>query len=200
MNHRLRLIHAVAEAIIPLMGLFFFDWGLYFILLFYFIDLLASEVFSYIKVNKIIQFQRINFPFKLKYGRLALNSLIVVAAILIAHFAVLFIVPNIHFTSEFIAFLKYEEKGFPIPQGYILLPLVIIGNLQQYKMMFVKNGLFQRTSWKQLILVRRKALLTALLGGMVCIPIAFFIPIPEYVYVFAIIIVKFLIDWYWSID
>lgn len=200
MNRRLRLIYAVAEAVIPLMGLLFFNWGLYFILLFYFIDLLASEVFSYIKVQKIIQFQRINFPFKLKYGRLALNSFLVVSVILITHLAVYFIVPNIRFGEEFIAFLKYEEKGFPIPQGYILLPLVIIGNLQQYKMMFVKNNLYKRTSWKQLIFNRRKALFAALLGGVICIPIAYLVPIPESIYVFAIITVKFLIDWYWHID
>src|SRR5690554_4812857 len=123
--HRFKLINAIGEAIIPLMGLLFFDWGLYFILLFYFIDLIASEVFVYVKVKKIIQFQKINFPFSTRFGRLIVNSSLMFLVITLTHFAVKLIVPEIDFTQQIIAFLSYEEAGIPIPQGYILLPLVI---------------------------------------------------------------------------
>ena len=192
--HRLKLIHAIGEAIIPIMGLLFFDWGVYFILLFYFIDLVATEVFVYIKVKKIVQFQRIKFPFNTRYGRLLINTFLMLTVIIVAHIAVYFIVPDIDFIFQINEFLSYEEAGIPIPQGYILLPLVILGNYQQYKALFVKNGEFQRSSWKVLIFSRRKALYISLVGGIVAIAIAYFTNLPSFVYVVCIIVVKFYID------
>jgi hypothetical protein len=192
--NRLKLINAIGEAVIPLMGLLFFDWGIYFILLFYFIDLVATEVFVYIKVNKIIRFQRINFSFSIRYGRLIFNTFLMLMVIVIAHLAVYFIVPDIDFLLQINAFLSYEEAGIPIPQGYILLPLVILGNFQQYKTLFVKTGVFQRSSWKVLIFSRRKALYISLIGGIAAIIIAYFIHLPSFVYVLSIIAAKFYID------
>ncbi|PWH85510.1 hypothetical protein [Brumimicrobium oceani] len=192
--HRFKLIHAISEAVIPILGLVFFDWGIYFILLFYFIDLVATEVFVYIKVKKIIQFQKINFPFSISYGRLIFNSVLMLLVIVIAHLAVYFILPGIDFPNQIIEFLSYEEAGIPIPQGYILLPLVVLGNFQQYKAMFVKTGAYQMSSWKNLIFARRKALLIALAGGGLAIGLANLILLPGYVYVLVIVGVKFYVD------
>lgn len=194
--NRLKLINAIGEAVIPLMGILFFGWGIYFILLFYFIDLVATEVFVYIKVNKIIQFQKIKFPFNTRYGRLLINTTLMLAVVVMAHLAVYFIVPDIDFLSQINEFLSYEEAGIPIPQGYILLPLVILGNYQQYKTLFVKSGHYQISSWKVLIFSRRKALYIALAGGILAIGIAYFINLPSFVYVIIIIAVKFYIDLY----
>lgn len=194
--NRLRLINAISEVIIPLLGIFFFEWGIYFILLFYFIDLVATEVFLYIKVNKIIQFQKINFPFQTRYGRLLMNTFLMLCVILIAHIAVFYIVPEIDFFAQIHAFIHYEEAGIPIPQGYILLPFVILGNFQQYKTMFIKTGQYQRSSWKTLIFSRRNALYVSLIGGGLAIVITQFITIPEFVYVLIVVAVKFYIDLY----
>ena len=192
--NRLKLITAIGEAIIPIMGLLFFDWGIYFILLFYFIDLVATEVFVYIKVDKIIQFQKIKFPFNTRYGRLLMNTFLMLMVVLAAHFAVYFIVPDIDFISQINEFLSYEEAGIPIPQGYILLPLVILGNYQQYKALFIKTGQYQRISWKVLIFSRRKALYISLMGAVMAIIIAYFIVLPSFAYVISVITVKFYID------
>lgn len=194
--HRLKLINAIGEAVIPLAGVLFFDWGIYFILLFYFIDLVATEVFVYIKVNKIIDFQRINFPFSTRYGRLIFNTFLMIMVVCLAHFAVYLILPTIDFPKQIIAFLSYEEAGVPIPQGYILLPLVILGNYQQYKTTFLKTGLFQRISWKKLIFSRRNALYISIIGSVLGIVIAYFLSIPEYLYVLIIVAVKFYVDLY----
>lgn len=192
--NRLSLVNAIAEAVIPIMGLLFFDWGIYFILLFYFIDLVATEVFVYIKVNNIIHFQKIDFPFSLRYGRLIFNSVLMLLVIIISQIAVYFIVPGIDFTNQIVEFLSYEEAGLPIPQGYILLPLVILGNYQQYKAMFVKTGVFKMRSWKDLIFSRRRALYIALLGSALAIVIANLIALPGYAYVLVIVGIKFWID------
>lgn len=192
--NRLNLFTAIGEAAIPLMGLLFFDWGIYFILLFYFIDLIAAEVFSYIKVKKTIQFQKMNFPFSARYGRLIFNSLLVLLIIISSHVAVYYIVPEIGFISELIEFIQYEEAGIPIPQGYILIPLVVLGNFQQYKMTFLKTKAYKVISWKNLILSRRKYLFLALIGSLVAILTGYLIIIPEYIYVLLVVCIKFYID------
>lgn len=191
---RIKLINAISEAIIPLLGIFFFDWGLYFILLFYFIDLIATEVFIYLKVQKIVQFQKIKFPFSTRFGRLIINSVLALILIILSHLAVYFIVPNIDFASAFIEFLSYEEAGIPIPQGYILLPLVVLTNFQQYKTTFIQSGVYRVTSWKDLIFSRRKALYIAILGAVIAMVIASFIAMPESIYVMLIVAVKIWVD------
>lgn len=191
---RLKIIQAVGEAVIPLFGYFFFDWSLYFILLFYFIDLIATEVFTYIKVNKIIVFQRINYSFQQRYRRLILNSILVIILILLTHFFIYFQQSGIDFWNAFIAFLAYEEPGFPLPQGYILLPLVILGNYQQYKNIFVKSNAYREFSWKHLILSRRRALIIALLGAVSGLIFVQFIVISSLFYLILITIVKFYVD------
>lgn len=191
---RIKLINAISEAIIPLLGIFFFDWGLYFILLFYFIDLIATEVFIYLKVQKIVQFQKIKFPFSTRFGRLIINSVLALILIILSHLAVYFIVSNIDFASAFIEFLSYEEAGIPIPQGYILLPLVVLTNFQQYKTTFIQSGVYRVTSWKDLIFSRRKALYIAILGAVIAMVIASYIAMPESIYVMLIVAVKIWVD------
>ena len=193
MNH-LKLVNAISEAVIPIMGLVFFDWGIYFILLFYFIDFVVTEVFVYIKVSKIVQFQKIKFPFSTRYRRLIFNSVLMLFVIVISHLAVYYIVPEINFQRQVIEFLSYEEAGMPIPQGYILLPLVILGNFQQYRAMFVKTGLYQVSSWKNLIFSRRKALYIGLAGGFLAMGLANLIALPGYAFVLVIVAVKFWVD------
>lgn len=199
MNLRhLRLVSVFGEAVIPLMGIFFLDWGLYFILLFYLIDLVVAEVFAYLKVHKIIRFQRIKYPNKTKYSKLGLNSFLVIIIIVLAHLAVRSIHPNIDFITESIAFLAYEEAGIPIPQGYILLPFVILGNLQQYKMLFIKTGIYQRTSWSQLLLKRRKVLFIAVIAALFIILLSLFLqPFEDLIYVLLLVGIKFYIDYKW---
>lgn len=194
MKNRINLLTAFGEAAIPLIGLLLFDWGLYFILLFYFIDLLAAEVFSYIKVNKTIRYQRLKFPFSARQGRLLINTSLVLLILVFSHVAVYFIAPNIHFLSELIQFVQYEEAGIPIPQGYLLVPLVVLGNFQQYKLTFIRSNAYKIVSWKNLILSRRKHLYIALLGCFIGILLGIFFFIPEYIYILFIVSIKFYID------
>ena len=51
-----KYIQLVSEALIPLLGFFLWEWSLYFILLFYFIDLFIDEVIMHVKSKKIESF------------------------------------------------------------------------------------------------------------------------------------------------
>ena len=51
-----KIIQVAADAAIPLMGFFLWDWSLYFILLFYLLDLLASEIIAHLSARKIREY------------------------------------------------------------------------------------------------------------------------------------------------
>lgn len=191
---KLKIIQAIGEAVIPLLGYFYFEWSLYFILLFYFIDLISTEVFTYLKVNKIIKFQGIQYSMQQRYSKLVINSLLSIALILVAHLFIYFQQEGIDFWNAFIEFLDYEEPGFPVPQGYILLPLVIFGNYQQYNRMFVKSKAYRVFSWKKLILSRRRALLISLSGAILGLILVHFLVISSLIYLLLITVIKFYID------
>ena len=52
-----KYVQSFGDALIPILGYFFWNWNLYFIVLFYLLDLIASEVFMYFKSKKILQVQ-----------------------------------------------------------------------------------------------------------------------------------------------
>lgn len=193
--NRLRFIQAIGEAVIPLLGFFYFEWNLYFILLFYFIDLVTTEVFLHLKVNQILKFQSVrSYPKKWKMNT-AINSLLVVAIIIGTHLTIQLLYPGISFEQQFVDFVMYEEAGIPIPQGFILLPIVVFGNYQQYKTMFLRPRIFQRQSWSYLFYSRKRALLIGLAGIIIAFTIASFVVIPIVFYLIAIVAVKFIIDY-----
>lgn len=193
--NRLKLIQAIGEAVIPVLGFFYFEWNLYFIILFYFIDLLTTEVFLHLKVNQILTFQSVrSYPKKWKINT-SVNSLLVLITIVGTHFAVALLYPGISFKREFVDFVMYEEAGIPIPQGFILLPIVVFGNYQQYKTMFLRPKLYQRQSWSFLMYSRKRALIITLIGIGMSITVAYFVEIPIVFYLMAIVGVKLIIDY-----
>lgn len=185
-----KYIQFVADSLIPLLGLFVWDWGLYFILLFYFLDLLSSEIIVHLKSKKTIEYQGIKELNEtwLKWGLFSLIAL--TFTICIIHFAVYFIIPGIDFMEEFLAFWNYKELG--IPQGYILLPLVLLMAFQQYKLTFIKANRYKNSI---VILLWKKHLITQLLIILFtafCLLLNSFLTLPEWVYVISIVFLSSL--------
>lgn len=192
--NRLKLIQAIGEAVIPLLGFFYFEWNLYFIILFYFIDLLTTEVFLHLKVNRILKFQSVNsYSKKWKINTL-LNSLLIIFILGGTHVVVSFLYPGISFQQEFVDFVMYEEAGIPIPQGFILLPIVIFGNYQQYTTMFLRPRIYQRQSWSYLFFTRKRALGITSICIIIGFVITYFFQIPIVYYLLTVVGVKFLVD------
>lgn len=194
MIRKQKLIQAIGEGVIPLLGFFFFDWGLYFILLFYFIDLISTEVFIHIKANKVVTFKSSNHTRKPWLVLGLLSFVFMISTVLMTHMVMPFIDPNIQFYEELIAFLSYQEAGIPIAQGYILLPLVVFGNYQQYKLFFLMPAKYRVLSINEIFNSRIKALSLALIGAFIALALAYFTEVPEVVYLLTIVGVKFFVD------
>ena len=176
-------VQLIGEAAIPLLGFFLWDWSLYFILLFYILDLFTAEVFIQIKSNRIFRHQNKG---NRERKRGTLISIIVFLALLVnIHFGMKMIALDIDFSKEVIAFLFYEELG--VPQGIILVPLIVLMSYQQYKMEFLMRASYRiiqmKSLWNSHILPR----VTMLIASIIVIGLSLFVHLPEVVYLLAIV-------------
>lgn len=174
-----------SDAFIPLLGFFVWNWSLYFILLFYLLDLLAREVLTHVKTRGIYKAQGLKNTQKWKQKGV-LSGLLFLAVVAGVHATIWWIQPEIHFTKELRNFWEYEELG--IQQGYLLIPLITYAAYAQYKMSFLLPGKAKRvlmdTLWKQHI----TALSLILTGIAVTAFIGSFVDLPELVIVCAIVV------------
>lgn len=137
---QLRIFQALADLAIPLLGYFFWNWSFYFILLFFVLDYLVASVFSFVKVRKIASYREIHWSFPVT--QLVSTVVLITVSLLAVIPALTLSNPTFNLAKETWAFLTYTELGFPIPQGFILLPILAYGGYAQYKMQFLMNGRF----------------------------------------------------------
>ncbi|MCH2223213.1 MAG: hypothetical protein MK066_00495 [Crocinitomicaceae bacterium] len=192
-----RYIQLVGDAAIPLLGFFIWDWSLYFILLFYFIDLLMSEVLMHVKSSKIIVFQGEEQRSSWIYQG-AISLLILLAGITAIHGAMAQIDLGIDFQDELIAFWSYTELG--IQQGYILVPLIAFAGYQQYKLTFLMRAKYRtaevRNIWKR----HHITLILLLSSAGVALGLSFFVTLPEMIYVLLIVVGCTTYSWFFKND
>lgn len=173
-----------SEALIPVLGFFFWNWGLYFILLFYFIDVLAQEVIMHLKSKKITKTHNIKDNKEWFFSG-ALSLFTVFAMITLIHVAMYSIEPSIDFIKQTKLFWTYEEMG--MQQGYLLIPLVVFAAYSQYRMDFLmmrKDRVAElNIEWKKHL----RALLVIIGFTGIVIGLSQFIVLAEIVYVLGIV-------------
>lgn len=142
-------IQLLGDAVIPILGFFVWGWSLYFLLLFYFIDFVAGEILTHLKTAKTVSFhKKENKGTWMVQGFL---SLVLLACIItLIHLTMPAIQPGINFQNEITLFWTYEELG--IQQGYILVPIVFMVAIMQYKAEFIQTRAFETVTissiWK----------------------------------------------------
>lgn len=180
----------IAEAIIPLLGFYYWNWNWYFILLFLILDALAKEIILHLKSNKIYATQggdklkRIWFLQGLKSAGLSIIVLLMLHGMYYMNHT------NVDFTNEILRFLSYKEMG--IAQGWVLIPLVVVSVWMPYKYQFLKLGLQTKTQLSKLwtgqlgykLLVFTLVVVGALIHTLV--------HLPDFVFVWASVALPFL--------
>ena len=111
----------MADATIPILGYFLWDWGLFFIVLYYLLDLIVSEIFMHLKTREIRKFRFGSMTHSLRY--IALGMSLIATTLLLVRLFILQIHPQTDVVKEVVAFLSYKDLG--IAQGYLLIPVVI---------------------------------------------------------------------------
>jgi hypothetical protein len=123
-------IQLIGELVIPLVGYFFWDWSLLFILLFYLIE---NLFFSYFRIETIREIKKtvLKTEQKREYQDLVKSFFLWLIECVLVHLFIMLIYPNQSFTSEWINFFMYQDLG--IPQGIILLPLIYFSSQMKKK-------------------------------------------------------------------
>ena len=145
MNRQEKISSLIGDIGIPIIGFFFWNWSIYFICLFFFLDQFSREVSS------IIRMQNVRERVKLTTRAYFLNTSSFLVCFIAAHIYVYNLHPEINFLQEINAFFWFKDMG--IPQGFILLPLVVFSERMRYKMniklftdeMHVKHWFIQTT-------------------------------------------------------
>lgn len=176
-------IQLISDAVIPLAGALFFGWSLYFILIFYCIDLLASEVILHLKSKKTVEFRGIKNNIWRQHG--FKSALLLILALLLIHLGVYFIQTGINFKTELIDFMAYEELG--IQQGYILIPLIAFSAYQLYRMTFLMPARFRTITLNEIWHPHLISLLIIIGFSGLVIGLSQLVVFPELVYVLSIV-------------
>ena len=178
-----KYVQAAADAAIPLMGFFLWEWSLYFILLFYLLDLFASEIIAHLSARKIRVY---NGQKKLDVKQSMISLVLFVVTLFVVHVFVAAAVPGIDFKKEALAFWSYEDMG--IAQGYVLIPLILFVAIQRYRMEFLMRGKFRilqaSNFWQQ-----HFRMYFILIGGVgLSLGLALLVAIPELAFVLAAVV------------
>ena len=110
----------LGDAVLPLVGFLFWDWGFYFIILFFLFDLVIRTLFLKKRIGLL--------PSIILPKAFLLKGIgLVLLEVVILHFLVYLSLNSISFPAEIWEFLSYEELGFA--QGIILLPLLFLNEI-----------------------------------------------------------------------
>ena len=123
MKSQEKIVILLGDIAFPLIGFFFWNWGFYFIALYFIIDQLAKQAFLIVRLKNIsLQFTE--------------KAILLSKSMALFFFEVLIIILiNYQMTVEFnpingiIKFLSYEDMG--IQQGVVLIPLLIFAELMK---------------------------------------------------------------------
>ncbi len=190
-----KFIQVAADAAIPLMGFFLWEWNIYFILLFYLLDLFATEIIAHLSARKIKEYQA-KKQLGLKQALISLALFMV--SLFVVHVFVAAAVPGIDFKKEALAFWSYEDMG--IAQGYMLIPLILFVAIQRYRMEFLMRGKY-RTIQLSLFWKAHFRMYFMLIGGVgIALGLALLLALPDLVYVLAAISSTTLYTLYFKAD
>lgn len=183
-----KIVQLIGDALIPTLGFFFWDWGLYFIVIFYLLDYVANEFFIHLKSKKIVEH---NAAGKISwFSKGIISASLLTTVILLTHVSIFKIHPTLDLKQEIINFWTYKDMG--IEQGYVLAPLIILVGYQRYKLEFLIPQLDKKISldmiWKRHLLAH--CVLLGMIG--IVLGLSVFVVMPETVYLAGIILLTSL--------
>lgn len=194
MNPRMKYIQVVLESLIPLFGYFLWDWSLYFILLFYFIDMLADEGIMYLRSRAICSIQSV--PLSLRWRYSVLSTLTLATGILLIHLTMGNLHDDISYKNEIIRFWTYEELG--VQQGFLLVPLVVLAAYQNYRIGFLMTGRFKTLQFDQLWKEHLSANLIIIACAGIAFGLSFFIAMEDIYMVILVVTGIALYKLFWN--
>jgi uncharacterized BrkB/YihY/UPF0761 family membrane protein len=183
MNQQSRYIQLIGDLAIPLLGYYFWDWNIYFILFFYILDVLISTVFTFVKTNKINQHQQSKEWPWVHIGLILIGYII---TFLLLYYLIFLIYPKTDLGYQLEEFLMHKDMG--LPQWLFLFPILLLAGYSMYRMTFLLPKAYETTQihslWHEHI--RLFLLIIAVIGLL--LGISTWIVFPDWVYVWGVIL------------
>ncbi|MCT4562152.1 MAG: hypothetical protein N4A41_12340 [Crocinitomicaceae bacterium] len=158
---------AVVEAFIPLLGYFWFQWSLSYIVFFLMLDLIAREISLHISANKIYKTQGGKPTNWIRKG--GLSSCLVVATIAGWLLLMKFQVKGFVLADQLWNFLAEKEWG--ISQGWLLVPLIVLSVISSFKLEFLRFELHKKVNqtgwWKPQVFAAKSQALSMIFAWMI---------------------------------
>lgn len=188
-NNRV-VFQLVLEAAIPLAGFFLWNWSLYFIVLFYILDLFSREIVTHFKAKRRLKHNPVESK-KTWVTQGALSLILLGFSLVLIHFFFFLYQPEMNQIMEAKEFWMYEDLG--IKQGYFLLPLVALTAFAQYRQEFIFTARYKTVQLKQIWSEHLRTRFALLAGIGLGIGICQLLPnLTEVFYVFTIIVLSSL--------
>lgn len=181
---QLKLIQALSDLIIPLLGYFVWDWSLFFIVLFLLLDWVVFSVISFLKDRKVQTFKTNAYRFPIKQLNLTLGVFLITLAVVNRGFE--WHSASFEIARETLDFICTKEFG--IPQGILLLPLIALGSFMQFKTQFILTNAFKITPLASVWKLHHQTNIAVLIASILLATIVFFVRLPDYTYVFLIVV------------
>lgn len=174
------IFQGLLEALIPILGFFFWDWNYYFILLFYVLDVLLSLVLTGFKLKKRIEFIGVSES-RLGWRKYVLFTLFYISVIVLFGFIIQLTETSFSLSNTIKSFLMQEDMG--LPQGLVLLPLMTLSGVMLYRSQFLMQARFRTLSVVQLTQPLLQQALLLLAGSGLYAVVHFYFHLHELIYV-----------------
>ncbi len=174
MRHQEKIAVLIGDVALPLIGFFFWDWGFYFIALYFLIDQFAKQVFL---LPRLVSAQVILPQKAIVFTKSLLLFLFQIMMILLINYQ---LDPHFNLFQESINFIMYKDMG--IQQGFILVPLLFTAEWLKLK---TDNKVIKSTEIKRFKInhvLKQAQILLSILGLL--LGIINFTLIPELLVVF----------------
>lgn len=179
---KVRLTQTLVEALLPILGYFYWDWDASFVLLWFGLDWMSGLILTYLKTKKRYSYSRQVNEKTLANKRLSLSAGAFFLTCFLAWLTLPQLIPDFSWKERIWAFLSYADMG--IPQGIILVPLIALNSYLLYQNMFVKFRLYERLGMNQITKhLTLEALLTVSIS-LIALIISFFVHYPSEILLF----------------
>lgn len=174
---RVFLIQTLLEAIIPVIGYLEWGWDLSFILLFYLIDWLLALGLTVAKARKRQQYKTLDDERTLFRKSVVISTVLMVLACGLIAVALMQLNPSLDWKERSWQFIVYKEWG--IPQGIVLIPLIVLNGILVYRQQFLLPQRFRSMDMRHITRPLQVQNLLLLAVGGILVALTRFVVFPE---------------------
>lgn len=196
-----KIMTAALEGALPILGYFFWDWNVYFVMVFYLFDYLLQQILFSLKVHKTIfkpgyfngkDQEQTSFFKKTIVKQIGMFFLVSAILVFTTYSIGASTIKGFSVVEQNSNFFWMREMG--IPQGFLLIPLFIFAGYAFYKMKFLMPKLFITLDGRKMANQFFKTQLILMGFVLTLFLLCYLVELPQLVYVLLFAVGKLIFD------